>query len=843
MNAKFTSTSRPEGNCFFATPHNLPVNLSSSFEIPKLNPDRERFATVPVLAMLSLLALLPAGDTHAFGQGGATGQGGPASGQSVTEPGSKSPDLSYGKLPLSFEINRGQSDSRVKFLAHGNGYSLFLTDKEAVLAMTGRVPSVREDTRKAGAVGKTAQAAVTNFRTDAVRMQLEGASPNSKISGEEQLPGTVNYFTSNDPSKWRSNLPTYARVKYSEVYPGVDLVYYGNAGSNQGRLEYDFVVAPGASPKPVRLHFAGTRSVRLTTDGGLAIAAKDGEIAFHKPVVYQMKDGQREVVDGRFALLAKNTVGFTLGDYDRGRELVIDPYLAYSTYLGSIGQGINDYIGSGGAIAVDAYGNAYIAGVTAATDFPVTEGAYQTTPGSIFVSKLNTSGSALIYSTYLGIGFNHLGNGFNLVAGIGVNNRSEAYVTGIVSAGTDFPITSEAFQKVNRSGTTIFVTKLNPTGTSLDFSTYLGGSSTDFATSIFVDANDHAYVTGSANSTDFPVTEGAYQKVNRSTVPGWGNAFVTKLNSEGSGLMYSTYLGGSVSNYPGSQSGSYFGDYGASIFVDSKEEAYVTGGASSTDFPVSAEAFQKVNSAYYETGFVAKLNSTGSALLYSTYLGGSFTDDGTGIAADRQGNAYVTGVAFSTDFPVTKGAFQTIDDSYGYVVFVTKLNPTGSALVYSTYLGGLGQPQNESTGAYFGDSPAGIGVDSLGNAYVAGTTYSGNFPIAGNAYQTVNHGNNRGGGESNAFMTKFKPDGSGLIYSSYLGGRGFSASNDGPSVGPIPYGDGVYGMALDRLDSVSLTGYSYSAVFPTTSGAYLRTNPAPSQSTAAWVAKFGLANP
>jgi len=841
MDAKFASTSRPEGNCFFAIPQNLPVNANpaSNSEISKLNPKRERFATVSQrFAMFPLLALLLAGPVHIFGQGG------PSTGQSVTGPGSKSLDPSYGKLPLSFEANRGQSDPQVKFLSRGNGYSLFLTDKEAVLAITGRVSSVKKGIQKTGAAGESARPAVTAFKTDVVRMQLEGASRNLSVSGEEQLPGTVNYFTGNDSSKWRSNLPTYARVKYSEVYPGIDLLYYGNEGGNQGRLEYDFVVAPGASPKPVRLHFAGARSLRLSADGSLTIAAKNGEIAFHKPVVYQMKDGQRQIVDGRFALLAKNTVGFTLGDYDRDRELVIDPYLAYSTYLGPSGgnteTGGGQSTNAAGAIAVDAYGNAYVTG-TAAANFPVTEGAYQTTPGNIFVSKLNASGSALIYSTYVG-------TGGSSPSAIAVNSRGEAYVTGIVSTGSDFPITSEAFQKVNRGGINAFVTKLNPTGTALDFSTYLGGSSSDGTAAIFVDANDHAYVTGSASSTDFPVTEGAYQKVNRSTVSGWGNAFVTKLNSEGSGLMYSTYLGGSNNYYPGQSGidfGIPFGDYGASIFVDSKEEAYVTGGASSSDFPVSADAFQAVNPRIYDdsgdTAFVAKLNSTGSALLYSTYLGGGYNEIGTGIAADRQGNAYAAGVAYSTDFPVTNGAFQTQFSSSSYVGFVAKLNPTGSAQVYATYLGGSGQMVNEATGFEYGDSPSGIGVDSLGDAYIAGTTFSPNFPIAGNAYQTVNMGI-AGGGGSNAFITKFKPDGSGLVYSSYLGGPGFYI-NEGPSAGNIPYGDGAFGMALDPLGSATLTGYSYSAVFPTTSGAYEKTNPAPSQSTAAWVAKFGLTNP
>ena len=521
--------------------------------------------------------------------------------------------------------------------------------------------------------------------------------------GAEQLPGTANYFIGNDPSKWHSNVPTYAKVKYAGVYPGVDLVYYGS----QRQLEYDFVVAPGADPKSVRLHFAGAKRLKLDSNGDLQVTARNGEIAFHKPIVYQVVDGLRQSAAGRFTLLAKNAVGFAVDSYDHNRELVIDPVLEYSTYLGGSGGG------EGQGIAVDAAGDAYLTGTTTSADFPVTSGAFQTmnNGGDVFITKLNPEGTRLIYSTYLG------GSGDGQEAGgIAVDAAGNAYVGGSTFS-TDFPVTSGAFQTVNNAANGLsvnaFITKLNPAGTELIYSTYLGGSFFDYGYAIAVDAAGDAFLTGESASFDFPVTSGAFQTMN----PG-GDAFVTKLNPEGTGLIYSTFVGGGQ---------------GYGIAVDATGSAYVTGGAGVSDFPVTSGAFQTVDNANPSVGynaFITKFNPEGTALIYSTYLGGDYTDIGYGIAVDAAGDAYVTGTAFSSDFPVTSGAIQTVNNAAaaGHAnAFIAQLNPAGAELIFSTYLGGS-----------FADGGSGIAVDATGSAYVTGGALSSDFPVTSGAFQMMN---------------------------------------------------------------------------------------------------------
>jgi hypothetical protein len=749
----------------------------------------------------------------------------------------------YGQLPLIFEANQGQTDSRVRFTSRGYGYSLFLTDKEAVLALRknpghamGRVAGFPHKPKR-GLNG-----APEAVKTDVVRMQLAGTAAGLKVSGEEQLPGTANYFIGNDPAKWHSNVSTYSKVKYAGVYPGVDLVYYGN----QRQLEYDFVVAPGADPNQVKLRFAGASRLKLNADGDLMVMAKNGEIAFHKPVVYQLKSEQlssaqqgagsaseRVVVEGRFVLLAGKTAKFSLGDYDRSRELVIDPTLAYSTYLG--GSGGDEGI----AIAVDNSGNAYVLGNTSSIDFPITKGSFQPVDNgaadhipNVFVTKLNPSGTALVYSSYLGGSGLNGGNG-DFGSGIAVDSSGNAYATGYTWS-SDFPVTKGAFQPVNNAaatqGTNAFVTKLNSSGTTLVFSTYVGGSGVlqsagfgypgygDSGNSIAADSLGNAYVTGSAYSVDFPVTKGAFQQVNNAAAIKASNAFAIKLNETGTALLYSTYLGGS---------GGRGGDTGSGIAIDAFGSAYLTGYAWSTDFPVTEGAFQAANNAAANksiNAFVTKLSSSGSSLLLSTYLGGSFGDAGAGIAVDTCGSAYVTGTAFSRDFPVTPGAFQTVFRGQGSG-FISKLTPSGSSLLYSTFLGG----------SSYGTQASGIAVGLEGNAYVTGYSSSSDFPVTTGAFQAVNNAANNPSdpfpGAANDFMTELNPAGTALIYSTYLGGKGDN------------FGDGDHGqgVALDASGNVYLTGLAASLDFPVTKGAFQTVNhsPIPSSGTA-FVAKFSM---
>ena len=687
----------------------------------------------------------------------------------------------FGKLPLSFEANQGQTDKQVKFVSRGSGYALFLTSTEAVLSL--KTESGRH--AKKDSVLPIARTQKPLVQKSAVlRMRLERANSNAKVSGIDELAGKSNYFIGNDAAKWRSNIPTFGRVKYQQVYSGVDLVYYGN----QRELEYDFVLAPGADPRQIELSFDGARRLRLDADGDLIVSIAGGEVIEPKPVIYQDIGGRRQRVAGGYALRNGRTVGFKLAGYDVRRSLTIDPSVVYSTYLGGNATDV------GYGIALDSSANAYVTGYTQSSNFPTTAGAFQTTLGGsddAFISKLNSSGSMLVYSTYLG------GNKVNVGYGIAVDSSGNAYVTG-QTASSDFPTTAGAFQTTfGRNGespvATAFVSKLNSSGSALIYSTYLGGSYQDGGHGIALDSSGNAYVTGytySSNfpttSSNFPATVGAFQAAIGADDVGTG--FVSKLDSRGSMLVYSTYLGGSTS------------DSGNGIAVDSSGNAYVIGATSSSDFPTTAGAFQTtlLASEYGSNAFISKLNSVGSTLVYSTYLGGSTSDYGYGIAVDSSGNAYVTGATYSSDFPTTAGAFQTTSGSANGNAFVSKLNSSGSALVYSSYLGG--NASNNGNG--FGDYGSGIALDSSGNAYVTGQTTSSDFPTTMGAFQTTKPG------ILNAFVSKLNSRGSMLVYSTYLGG----STED--------YG---HGIAVDSSGNAYVAGSTTSSNFPTTAGAFQTT--------------------
>jgi hypothetical protein len=628
----------------------------------------------------------------------------------------------YGQLPLSFEANRGQVDSRVNFLSRGAGYSLFLTPTKAVLSLT--------------------QGGTSNV----VSMRVVGANLESHVVGLDKQAGVSNYFIGNDPSKWHTNVPNYAEASYQGVYRGIDLVYHGS----QQQLEYDFVVAPGTNLHAIRLAFDGVRSASLNRAGNLVLHTSGGDVVEHAPVVYQEINGRHQAVAGRYVLEGNRQVGFQVGRYDHSKPLVIDPVLSYSTYLGGSGQD------EGYGIAVDGAGNAYVTGSTTSNRFP-TKNPLQNKNGGgqdAFITKMSTDGTALVYSTYLG------GSGDDVGLGIAVDSTGNAYVTGRTGS-TNFP-TKNAYQTTYGGGEDVFITELNAAGSALVYSTYLGGNSTNMGWGIAVDGADNAYITGSTGSTDFPTTPGAFQ----ATYGGNNDGFVAKLNPALSGaqsLVYSTYLGGAGV------------DEAFGIAVDGAGNAYVTGWTTSANFPTTIGAFQTTSPmAGKYTAFVTKINPTGSALIYSTYLGGSRDDRGNGgIAVDSAGEAYVTGYTASTDFPTTPGAFQTVYGGTGDA-FVTKLKADGSGLVYSTYLGGSDEENGVGLYARYG----GIALDAAGNAYVTGLTFSTNFPTK-NAFQATNGG----GGWQDAFITKLNTDGSAQVYSTYVGGSstdiGYAIAVDG----------------------------------------------------------------
>ena len=717
----------------------------------------------------------------------------------------------FGRLPLSFVVNQGQTDAQVKFLSRGSGYALFLTPDEAVLTLA-RIQKPAARMRNARSMVSLPESRTDKFMSAnrqstivqkpiVLRMKLIGAHPQPELVGLEKLPGKVNYFVGNDSKKWQTNIPTFAKVKYKDVYPGIDLVYYGN----QGQLEYDFVVAPGVDPKAITFDIHGVDKLEVDARGDLVLHTESGELYQSKPLVYQEVGGNKRIVPGHYVLNRKHEVGFEIAPYDTSKPLIIDPVLSYATYLGGSGDD------AGLSIAVDSSGNAYVTGFTLSPNFPITQGAFDTTCGidgscrivegervflaeDAFVTKLNSTGTALVYSTYLG------GSDDDTGLGIAVDSAGNAYVTGSTFS-TDFPTTNGAFQEVKSSGSGFsgpdaFVVKLNPVGNALVYSTYLGGSDQDSGTGIALDSFGNAYVSGTTLSTDFPTTSGAFQTTftggaQASEEGALNEAFVTKLNATGSSLIYSTYLGGNSR------------DQAFSIAIDSSGNAYVTGETFSTDFPITNGAFQTTLRGFINA-FVTKLNSTGTGLVYSTYLGGSSggifgeaVDEGLGIAVDSSGNAYVAGETRSVDFPTTNGAFQPIKPGF-FNSFITKLNPTASALVYSTYLGGT-----------VDDSVSGIAVDTYGNAYVTGRTGSSDFPTTPGAFDnscgTDGSCNfNNGDFFYDVFVTKLNSTGSALVYSSYLGG-----SND----------DGGEGIAVDSSGNAYVTGWTFSTNFPTTNGA------------------------
>jgi hypothetical protein len=668
----------------------------------------------------------------------------------------------YGKLPLSFEANRGQTDAQVKFLSRGRGYSLFLTPKEAVLAL--RKPAEEPSATASTASRKTQTAEAEKAKPQTkepaqaavLRLQLVGANPIPKVVGEGPLPGKSNYFIGKDPKKWHTNIAHYDKVRYESVYPGIDLVYYGN----QRQLECDFVVAPGADPKAIRLAFKGAEKLSLNQDGQLVLGTGGGKVIQHAPGVYQEVGGKRQAIPARYVLTGSHQVSFQVAAYDATRSLIIDPVLSYSTYLG--GSDLDDSEG----ITVDEAGNIYVTGGTLSPDFPTVNALqldlrFQDT----FVTKLNAKGDALVYFTYLG------GSGSDRGSSIAVDDVGRAYVTGETRS-NDFP-TANALQPNFGGGFLIpdaFVAKLNVNGDTLIYSTYLGGSESDSARDIAVDEMGHAYVAGQTGSMDFSTIKSLQPALNGST-----DAFVAKFNVNGDALTYSTYLGGSGS------------DGADGIAVDDGGNVYVAGQTFSKDFP-TINALQPTLNGFNNDAFVAKLNVNGDALVYSTYLGGKDHDTAFGIAVDEVGHAYVAGgtttFTGSTDFPTTVNALQPNFGGGLSDAFIAKLNVNGDALVYSTYVGG-------SDGEYAED----IAVDRRGNVYVLIQASAPDLP-------TVKPLQPNFGGGSDAFIAKLNVNGDALVFSTFLGGSGVEDI-------------GSNGIAVDVRGNIYVTGATTSQDFPT----------------------------
>ncbi|MDQ6676094.1 MAG: SBBP repeat-containing protein [Acidobacteriota bacterium] len=634
---------------------------------------------------------------------------------------------------ITFEPNLGQAARETKFVARTGNLRLDLASASSRLALR-------------------------NARGSAhLSLSLAHANPAAKWERLEPLAMRANYFRGASASTWITDVPTFARVREHAVYPGIDLIYYGG----QNSLEYDFVVTPGADPHAIRIRYAGADTARIDADGNLILSTPAGEIVQRKPVLYQTSGVRRMPVDGSFLLSKNGEISFAIGTYDRRRELTIDPTISFSSFLGGTGKdqgnaiavdssgntylvgsttsgssdndvllrkfsptGAQIYIADiggssddfGNAIQVDGTGSVYVGGRTSSSDFPLTNAFQPKRAGGAdaFLLRVNPAGNSLIFSTYVG------GSGDDFCAALAIDRQGAVYATGTTSA--DFPPSLGSFQTTNRGGLDAFVIKLDAQGNGV-YSTLLGGGSDDEGRGIAVDGNGNAYVTGTTLSDSFPQFNTVYQNSRHGGV----DAFVTEVNPSGNNLVYSTFLGGLLS------------DTGYAIAVDSSNFVYVAGKTASRDFPTTSTSYQKDYAGGDNDIFVAKFLPGKADVVYVTYIGSRGSDQGFGLAVDSGGNAYITGDTDSDAFPITSDATQ-IRRNGNKDAIVAKLNAQGTALLFATYLGGTND-----------DSGSAIALDSGGNAYVTGSTSSNDFPVLQGAFQPQ-----FGGGGTDAFFAKYQ---------------------------------------------------------------------------------------
>ncbi len=675
-------------------------------------------------------------------------------------------------LPLTFEANHGQTSAQARFISHGKGYTAFLTAGGLVLSLHPKPTAVTQPASHASTAIGTSQPRST------IQFKLLGAAQNPAVIGEGQQPGRVNYFIGNDPAKWSTNVPTYARVRYKNVYPGIDLVYYGN----HRQLEYDFAVAPGADPGQIQFEILGASKIELNADSNLILQTTSGELRFQSPVIYQESRGSRVPVSGAYVIDDATHISFHLARYDSSKALVIDPVLVYSTYLG--GSGDDQLSG----IAVDNAGNVYLAGYTDSTDFPLaTLGALPAGSPHVFVAKLDPTGSNLLYADY--IGGNSQDYGYALV----LDSANEVYVTGS-TASSDFPLVNP-YQGTYPGSFNGFLSKVSADGSSLLYSTYFGGNGSDIPSGVAIDSLSEVLVAGNTTSTNFPVAN-AYQSTASANQGGnYGNyGFLTKFSADGSSLVYSTYLAGNsnVAYNCGSPCwGSPFTEING-IAVDGSGNAYAVGNTNTYNFPTTSSAYLTTDSTSENAfvGFLTKFSSAGT-LDYSTYFyeSSGLLNDLSAVAVDSSGSAYITGEAYSDGtFPITSTSIcdpGVYGSACGYA-FVTKFDSRGSTLLYSTFLG----PNNSA-------SPSKIALDTNNDAYVLASSTSSSFATV-NGIEPYSNG-------SDVLLVEIDPAASTQQLATFLGG----SSDDFSS-----------GLAVDSNGYIYISGFTDSADFPITPGAF-----------------------
>ena len=670
----------------------------------------------------------------------------------------------FGKLPLQFERQQDESSQSnpgpgiAWFVARGRGAAIALGSESITLQLQ----------RPASPTAAP--------RAAAIRMTLPGANPGIEPAGVDPLPGRTHFLVGNDPARWRRNIPQFAKVRYEQVYEGIDLLFYGNPDE----LEYDFEIAAGADPDLIRLAFEGARRMHVDEEGGLVLETAAGPLRHRRPHAYQASGGARITVQAAYEISSQNTVRFRMGEYDRGRPLVIDPVLAYSTHLGGARTEL------GHAVAIDDEGCAYITGQAVSPEFPRTPGFPE--PNHLdgetsyaFITKLNPSGTQIVYSSLLG------GADYDIGNAITVDSDGAAYLVGETRS-PDFPATARALQRTLGGERDVFVAKISPDGSSLLYATYLGGEDFDAGNGIVIDPAGSAYITGITVSSDFPTTSNAYQREYASGQ----DVFAAKLNADGSGLIYSTLVGG-------------VGDDRANgIAIDRSGNAYLAGITSTRRASGGADAY------------CIKLNPNGSEVVYLKLFGGLNAEEATSVVVDEAGNAYLAGVTFSKDFPTTPGVFQTESKSplpqfgsiFGYDAFVVKVDPRGENLIFSTLLNGSGSSYGRA-----------IALDPEGNIVVAGFTASEDFPVTAGALTLSPHEP-----QFKGFLAKLDPAARQLLYGTRLGGNSL---------------DQIWDMALDGSGSVYVAGFSASTEFPVTEGVV---QPDPGGALDAFVAKFNVAD-
>ena len=682
------------------------------------------------------------------------------------------------KSKLFFVENKGQWHEDARMLAQSPGVDAWLTtngitydfytfQQSMLLPQEAVNPDLNDTYKNMDRVGNV------------VKMEFLNSLNNPKVQGVEKNKGYYNFFIGNDKAKWASRVGLYNEAVMAGLYTGIDArLYYENSN-----LRYDLIVAPKADPSQIKMGFKGTDKVYINYKGNLTIRTSIGDVEQSGLLAYQEINGKKVEVECTFNIIDETTVGFNLGNYDETYPLIIDP-LIYCTFVAPTTSGSTLYEGR-----VNTTQNVLFTGGTGSLIYPVTEGAYQiANAGStdIFVTKLEADGTDLIFSTYIG------GSGAESALGCAYDNLDNVYVVGY-GGSTNIPVSDSAFQIANAGSNDINIFKLSADGTELLYGTYLGGSGSEMVYTIDVDASYNAYVIGYTPSTNYPVTEGAFQ-----TVHGGGtqDVIVTKIAPDGRSLVYSTFIGGTLADQC----------YGNRVTPDGF--CFVAGQTVSTNFPVTEGAFQTTYGGGTWDAFLLKLNQTGTGLVFSTYIGGELDDWGMRPDFDAAGNAYMAGYTQSLGYPTTPNSFQPTHGGGGFDAFVTKFNPTGTELIYSTFIGGTGV-----------DYARGLAVDSDGWAVFGGRTTSANYPVTADAQQAA-----FAGGADDAIVTMINPNGTNLQYSSYFGGTGSEYAR---------------GIDYDEAGNAFPVGYAGSADFPVTPGAYQETIGIVNGNNA-WAARFEL---